>query len=540
LQPAAFSRKEGRFFMPFDDLGLDARLLDAVRQLGYDEPTPIQRDAIPLVLAGRDVVGCAQTGTGKTAAFVLPLLQRLGAPANSTSADGRGDAGAAQRAADDHARGGRRRRRGRRGRAPAVKVAAEIGAEPRPGDNGTGPTASEHSGNGGPSGNGNGGRATTLASGQNGGNGRAPARSGPRQQRDSAAADAAQAPSPSALVVTPTRELAAQIEEVAFEAAQSTGHRVLAVYGGVPYEPQAKKARRGVDVLVATPGRLLDLLHHHDVELSEVRILVLDEADRMLDMGFWPDVRRIVRALPAKRQNLLFSATMSRAVLDVIGDALNRPVHVQVGERATPVENVEQVVYPVDAAQKTDLLVEFLRHHRPERALIFTRTKFRAERLSHALTHKGIKGTAIHGNRTQQQREQALDGFKRGRYNALVATDVVARGIDVEGITHVINYDIPANPEDYVHRIGRTARAGASGTAVSFLTAEEVHELKAIERLIGATLEREDLDGFEYAKRDIPHSDDVPRKPGRLVWNGGARRAAQRGFRRVGRPRVVR
>ncbi len=272
---------------------------------------------------------------------------------------------------------------------------------------------------------------------------------------------------------------------------------------------------------MATPGRLLDLLQHHDIELSEVQILVLDEADRMLDMGFWPDVRRIVRALPAKRQNLLFSATMSRAVLDVIGDALNKPVHVQVGERATPVENVEQAVYPVDAGQKTDLLVEFLKHHQPERALIFTRTKFRAERLSHALTRKGIKGTAIHGNRTQEQRQQALDGFKSGRYKALVATDVVARGIDVEGITHVINYDIPVNPEDYVHRIGRTARAGASGIAVSFLTADEVHELKAIERLIGATLEREDLTGFEYARRNIPHSDEVPRRPGKLVWNGG-------------------
>ena len=345
---------------------------------------------------------------------------------------------------------------------------------------------------------------------------------------------------PRALIVTPTRELAAQIEEVAYEAAQSTGHRVLAVYGGVPYGPQAQKARRGVDVLVATPGRLLDLLQHHDIELSGVQILVLDEADRMLDMGFWPDVRRIVRALPAKRQNLLFSATVSRAVLDVIGDTLDRPVHVQVGERATPVENVEQVVYPVDAGQKTDLLVEFLKHHKPERALIFTRTKFRAERLSHALTRKGIMGTAIHGNRTQEQREKALDGFKSGRYRALVATDVVARGIDVEGISHVINFDIPANPEDYVHRIGRTARAGASGTAVSFLTADEVHELKAIERLIGTTLEREDLTGFDYTKRNIPHSDDVPRRPGKLVWNGGARRAAQRGIRRVSRPKVVR
>jgi ATP-dependent RNA helicase RhlE len=490
--------------MPFDDLGLNARLLDAVRDLGYDEPTLIQRDAIPLVLAGRDVVGCAQTGTGKTAAFVLPLLQRLGEPAPARSDDAQRSAGS-----DDNGNGGdrpgsrRRRRRGRRGRPSGETSTA--------GSNATLETY--------PGGNGNG-------SGGNG-NGRRPG-------------EPARAQPPRALIVTPTRELAAQIEEVAYEAAQSTGHRVLAVYGGVPYEPQAKKAHRGIDVLVATPGRLLDLLQHHDIELSAVQILVLDEADRMLDMGFWPDVRRIVRALPDKRQNLLFSATMSRAVLDVIGDALDKPVHVQVGERATPVENVEQAVYPVDAGQKTDLLVEFLKHHKPERALIFTRTKFRAERLSHALTRKGIKGTAIHGNRTQEQRTKALDGFKSGHYRALVATDVVARGIDVEGISHVINFDIPANPEDYVHRIGRTARAGASGTAISFLTADEVHELKAIERLIGTTLDREDLTGFDYAKRNIPHSDDVPRKPGKLVWNGGARRAAQRGLRRVARPKVVR
>ncbi len=517
--------------MPFDDLGLNARLLDAVRDLGYDEPTPIQRDAIPLVLAGRDVVGCAQTGTGKTAAFILPLLQRLGEgtvpPRPDTRTNGgrdgdraaAGDGSGSTPGGDARTAGGRRRRRrGRRGR-PSVDATApnsDVTLQPAPRGNGNG------SGNNG-SGNGS-ARGSTS--------GDAPARA--------AYGDAAQASPPRALIVTPTRELAAQIEEVAYEAAQSTGHRVLAVYGGVPYGPQAQKARRGVDVLVATPGRLLDLLQHHDIELSGVQILVLDEADRMLDMGFWPDVRRIVRALPAKRQNLLFSATVSRAVLDVIGDTLDRPVHVQVGERATPVENVEQVVYPVDAGQKTDLLIEFLKHHKPERALIFTRTKFRAERLSHALTRKGIMGTAIHGNRTQEQREKALDGFKSGRYRALVATDVVARGIDVEGISHVVNFDIPANPEDYVHRIGRTARAGASGTAVSFLTVDEVHELKAIERLIGTTLEREDLTGFDYTKRDIPHSDDVPRRPGKLVWNGGARRAAQRGIRRVSRPRVVR
>ena len=404
--------------MSFSNLKLEQPLLDAVAKMGYHEPMPIQEQAIPYILQGRDLVGCAQTGTGKTAAFVLPILQRM-----ST--------------------------------APGVK----------------------------------------------------------------------------ALVVTPTRELAAQIDDVARAAAANTSRRVLAVYGGVPYEPQAKALRRGVDFLAATPGRLLDLLRQGDLTLTKVEILVLDEADRMLDMGFWPDVRRIIGALPDKRQNLLFSATMSRGVLDAVRDTLHDPVRIQVGEVAMPVDEVEQHVYPVVADQKTDLLVSFLKHHQPERTLVFTRTKHRAERLSRVLDRRGIKGEAIHSNRTQSQRQKALDGFKAGKVKVLVATDIVARGIDVEGISHVINYDIPMNAEDYVHRIGRTARAGASGIAVSFLTADEVHELKAIERLIGGEIVRHDLPGFDYDTRAIPDSKDVPKRQGKLVWNGGAQRRAQRGFR---------
>jgi len=406
--------------MSFNELGLDQALLEGVAAMGYENPTPIQEQAIPLVLDGRDVVGCAQTGTGKTAAFVLPVLQRMS-------------------------------------QKPGVK----------------------------------------------------------------------------ALVVTPTRELAGQIEEVAKICAKATSRRVLAVYGGMPYDPQAKAARKGVDLLIATPGRLLDLISHGDISLSHVEILILDEADRMLDMGFWPDVRRILRKIPDQRQNLLFSATVSRAILDVVGDTLIKPVLVEIGERATPVDEVEQKVFPVDVNQKTELLVRFLKHHKPERTLIFTRTKHRADRLQSTLIKHGIKSTAIHSNRTQQQRQAALDGFKQGRYQVLVATDIVARGIDVDGISHVINYDIPTNPEDYVHRIGRTARAGATGIAVSLLTADDVHELKDIERLIGATIDRHDLPGFEYAERRIPHSSEVPRRPGKLVFNGGARRAAQRGFTRT-------
>ena len=502
--------------MSFNELGLNHKLLRAVEALGYDTPTEVQHQAIPQVLDGRDVIGCAQTGTGKTAAFVLPILQRLGEPLVQVGGPRDGQA-----PSEDGARRRRRRRRGER-RPDGVeqnRQSAGAGGQ-RPSGNGQ---ASEN-------GNGNGKHASEGDDQQRNGNGGGPAgHTGPDAGR--------KAPQIRALVVTPTRELCAQIEEVARICGKQTGHGVLAVYGGVPYGPQAQRARRGVDLLVATPGRLLDLQQQGDVDLSGVSILVLDEADRMLDMGFWPDVRRIVNKLPRQRQNLLFSATMSRAVLDVIGDTLVRPVHIQVGGRAQPVENVDQRVFPVHVDQKTDLLVEFLKQSEIERALVFTRTKHRAERLSKILDKKGIRGTAIHGNRTQVQRQQALDGFKSGRYKVLVATDVVARGIDVEGISHVVNYDIPTNPEDYVHRIGRTARAGASGSAVSFLTAEDVHELKDIERLIGATLERHDLDGFEYLTRRIPESHEVAKRPGKLVWNGGARRAAQRGIRRTTRVR---
>ncbi len=403
----------------FAALGLKGELLAGVAAMGYMDPTPIQEQAIPRVLAGRDVVGCAQTGTGKTAAFVLPILQRMTGP---TVADGR----------------------------------------------------TAH---------------------------------------------------PSALVVTPTRELCGQIEEVGETLSTYSGRSVVAVFGGVPYDPQAKRVRKGVDLLVATPGRLLDMLRQGDILLDNVDTLVLDEADRMLDMGFWPDVKRIIDAIPAKRQNLFFSATMSKTVLSIIADTLHDPIFIELGGSAQPVENVEQKVLPVNHEQKVDLLVEYFRHHDPDRTLVFTRTRRRAERLARTLNKAGISCEAIHGDRSQGQRQQALDGFKSGKIAVLVATDVVARGIDVDNITHVINFDIPTNPEDYVHRIGRTARAGASGIAVSLLTAEDVHELVAIERLIGATLERHDLPSFDYEKRVILESSQVQPRPGKLLWNGGARRS---------------
>ena len=403
----------------FAALGLEGKLLAGVAAMGYVDPTPIQEHAIPRVLAGRDVVGCAQTGTGKTAAFVLPILQNMTTP---MIVDGK----------------------------------------------------KAH---------------------------------------------------PTALVVTPTRELCGQIEEVGETLATYSGRRVVAVFGGVPYDPQAKRIRKGVDLLVATPGRLLDMLRQGDVLLDKVDTLVLDEADRMLDMGFWPDVKRIIDAIPSKRQNLFFSATMTKTVLSIISDTLHDPIFIELGGSAQPVDNVEQRVLPVNQEQKVDLLVEYFRHHDPERTLVFTRTRRRAERLSRTLNKAGISCEAIHGDRTQGQRQQALDGFKSGKIAVLVATDVVARGIDVDNITHVINFDIPTNPEDYVHRIGRTARAGASGIAVSLLTSEDVHDLVAIERLIGATIERHDLPDFEYDKRVILESSQVRPRPGKLLWNGGANRS---------------
>jgi len=402
----------------FDDLGLDPRLLKAVGAMGYTTPTPIQANAIPAVVDGRDVVGCAQTGTGKTAAFVLPTLQRV--------------------------------------------------------------------------------------------------KSGGRK--------------PTALIVTPTRELALQIEGVAKQASRFTQHKVAVVYGGVGYGPQAQALRRGVDVLVATPGRLLDLCNQRDCDLSHVEILVLDEADRMLDMGFWPDVKRIMNLLPERRQNLLFSATMSPEVLRVAGDTLHDPVTVDVAPPSKPIEAIEQSLYPVGGQQKMDLLVRIIQDHSLQRVLVFTRTKHRADRVAKVLDRAGVSGAAIHGNRSQSQRQSALDGFKRGRHRVLVATDIVARGIDVDGISHVINFDLPNVPEDYVHRIGRTARAGKSGTAISLFAPEEHEQLRDIEKKIGSVIDTADHDGFAYTDpRTVPD-------PGRSALPAKQQHRQTPGSGRKGRP----
>lgn len=403
--------------MSFDNLGLSPRLLEAVAAMGYTSPTPIQRDAIPMVLEGRDVVGCAQTGTGKTAAFVLPLMQRL---------------------------------------------------ESKPG--------------------------------------------GPR-----------------ALVVTPTRELAQQIEEVAMQVSKYTKHRVAVVYGGVGYEPQTKALKRGVDLLVATPGRLLDLMERRIANLSNVEILVLDEADRMLDMGFWPQVRKIIATIPPERQNLLFSATMSSEVMRIVSSTLHDPIRVEVAPSATPIELIDQRVYPVGGQQKGQLLVHLINEQNLDRVIVFTRTKHRADRVAKVLHQAGIKSAAIHGDRSQSQRQSALDNLKAGRCRVLVATDVVARGIDIEDVSHVVNYDLPNSPDDYVHRIGRTARAGKSGTAVSLLAPEEHEQLRDIEVKIGTVLESHDAEGFDYSQqRLVPNPERTATRAVRTVFSSSRSRGRRR------------
>jgi len=351
-------------------------LLRAVAASGYQQPTPIQREAIPPVLAGRDLLGCAQTGTGKTAAFSLPMLQHLDATAG-----------------DD----------------PVVR----------------------------------------------------------------------------ALIVTPTRELAAQIGESITTYGEFLDLWHTVIFGGVNERQQIEELKRGVDVLVATPGRLLDLLHRGFVKLNRVDFFVLDEADRMLDMGFLPDVQRIISALPKARQTLLFSATMPPPIRKLADSLLRDPVSVAVARVSTPVESVEQIVYFVDKDGKRDLLLELVRKPEVKRAIVFSRTKHGANRITKLLEGHGVKAAAIHGNKSQNARTRALEGFRTGELEVLVATDLAARGIDVEGVTHVLNFDLPNIPETYVHRIGRTGRAGASGVAWSLCDAEERTFLRDIETLIG-------------------------------------------------------
>jgi ATP-dependent RNA helicase RhlE len=373
--------------MPFSSFGLHPDLMRGVKEMGFSRPTPIQKDTIPPAMEGRDVLACAMTGSGKTAAFVLPILHRL------------------------------------------------MGKK----------------------------RGVTRA-----------------------------------LIVTPTRELAAQIDEHANQLAAHTPLRAASIFGGVGMVPQEHAFRTGVDILVATPGRLLDHFRFPYARLDGLEILVLDEADRMLDMGFLPDIRRILKHLPAKRQTLFFSATMPPPIMNLTRELLKQPFTVNLERASTPAVGITQAVYPVPQNLKAPLLVELVQRGDIKNVLAFTRTKHRANRLAETLTRRGVPCERIHGNRTQAQRTAALAGFKAGRFRVLVATDIAARGIDVEALSHVVNFDVPNVPDDYIHRVGRTARAEMTGDAFTFVSPEEESDLRAIEHAIGKRLPRVTVPGFDY------------------------------------------
>ena len=383
--------------MPFRALGLEARVLKAVQEAGYTEPTPIQLAAIPPALAGHDLIGIAQTGTGKTAAFALPILTKL---------------------------------------------------------------------------------AGLIAAGQ---------RQGTR-----------------VLVLAPTRELAAQIEGDVRSYGKHLPLRMATVFGGVGEHAQIQALRSGADVIVATPGRLLDLLGRGCANFTGLQFLVLDEADRMLDMGFLPDIRRIIRALPQKRQTLLFCATLSKEIETLTHEFQRAPKLVQIGRRANPAVTVTQFVYEVPKQLKPTLLVHLLRDPGMNTVLVFSRMKHGADRIARNLEQHGIQTATLHSNRSQNQRMRALKDFKSGAVRVLVATDIAARGIDVDGISHVVNFDFPMHPEDYVHRIGRTGRAHAVGDAISFVTPEDHSALRSLERFIGRGIVRKKAEGFHYAAAAEP------------------------------------
>jgi ATP-dependent RNA helicase RhlE len=420
--------------MPFRALNLSPQILKAVQEAGYTEPTPIQVAAIPHILAGHDLIGIAQTGTGKTAAFVLPILTKL---------------------------------------------------------------------------------AASISNGQ---------RRGTR-----------------ALVVAPTRELVVQIEENVRAYARHLPLRMATVFGGVSERPQIEALRSGVDLVVATPGRLIDLMGQRVCNFSGIEFLVLDEADRMLDMGFLPPIRQIVKALPRKRQTLMFSASLSREIEKLTHEFQHAPKIIEIGRRANPADTVTQLAYEVRAHLKPALLLHLLADPLFDTVLVFTRTKHGADRIARRLEGSGIKTGTIHSNRSQNQRLRALKDFKSGIVRVLVATDIAARGIDVDGISHVVNYDFPMHSEDYVHRIGRTGRAHAIGDAISFITPEDHGPLRSLERFIGRGIVRKRAEGFDYNAAAPPREERgrgerrfsqpkmEPKLPGNSPRGGGnARRNGQR------------
>ncbi|MGY8814584.1 MAG: DEAD/DEAH box helicase [Gammaproteobacteria bacterium] len=400
--------------MTFDTLGLSEPLLRAVQTTGYTVPTPIQTQSIPAILLGKDLMAAAQTGTGKTAGFTLPMLQRLdnNSPVKANSAR--------------------------------------------------------------------------------------------------------------ALVLTPTRELAAQIQDSVVTYGKYLKLRSTVVFGGVKINPQMMQLRRGVDVLVATPGRLIDLYQQRAIRFNDIEILVLDEADRMLDMGFINDIRKIMQLLPAKRQNLLFSATFSREIRELAKSVTNDPVEIDISPRNSTVEIIAQKVHTVDKARKAELLSHLISTENWHQVLVFSRTKHGADKLVKRLNKDNIHAAAIHGNKSQPQRTKALASFKQDKIQVLVATDIASRGIDIDQLSHVVNFDLPNVPEDYIHRIGRTGRAGASGTAISLVSADEVNQLQDIERLIKRKIIREEIEGFSPT-HTVPESTTArTAKPGNSRPNNKA------------------
>ena len=375
--------------MEFNSFDFHPHVAAGIKAAGYTAPTPIQEKAVPPVMTGRDVMGLAQTGTGKTAAFVLPILHRL------------------------------------------------------------------------------------MQEGRN------------KQIR--------------ALVIAPTRELAEQIHEAIVSLGRQTGIRSTTVYGGVGFNPQVEKLRRGVEIVVACPGRLLDHICHGTINLSHIQVLVLDEADRMFDMGFLPDIRKIIQHVPVNRQTLLFSATMPDDIMRLANEVLQSPVTVQINN-STPVSTVSHAMYPVEQHLKTPLLIELMRHTNTESVLIFTRTKHRAKRVSEQLKKAGYRAASLQGNLSQSRRQTVMDGFRNGTFQVLVATDIAARGIDVSQISHVINYDMPDTPDAYTHRVGRTGRANRTGDAFTFITLEDENMVCSIERVLGEKVERRIIDGVDYKK----------------------------------------
>ena len=389
--------------MTFEELGLSAPIVRAVDDQGYHTPSPVQEQAIPAVLTGKDVLAAAQTGTGKTASFTLPILERL--------------------------------KKGEKARSNSVR----------------------------------------------------------------------------ALILTPTRELAAQVQQNVYSYSKYLHFRSTAVFGGVKINPQMMRLRKGVDVLVATPGRLLDLFNQNTVKFKQVEMLVLDEADRMLDMGFIHDIKKILKLLPAKRQNLLFSATLSEEVTKLAKSFVRSPIEITIEPEKTTAESVEQWICPVDKKQKPDLLAQLIGLGNWQQVLVFSRTKHGADKLTRFLNSQNLRSESIHGNKSQGARTRALKNFKEGSTRVLVATDIAARGLDIDLLPHVINFDLPNVPEDYVHRIGRTGRAGSEGEAISLVCADEFKQLFAIEKLLTHPLERKYIEGFEPV-RDIPTVESRRRK----------------------------